>query len=65
MTITYGIQSNVVAAMAIEVIHNSCNMCIRNLPDIYDLSPQASSTHIRIYPLCPCYSYVFHVSVWS
>ena len=27
--------------------HNSCNMFIGGLPDMYTLSPQASGVHIR------------------
>ena len=38
-----------------KVIHNSCNMAIRDLPDMYALSPwasdpQASGIHIRQIP---------------
>ena len=34
------------------MVHNSCNMCIRGLPDMYTLSPRAcgpraSGVHIR------------------
>ena len=30
-----------------EVLHNSCNITTRDLPDMYVLSPQALSIHIR------------------
>ena len=38
-----------------EVIHNTCNMCARDLPDMYALSPwacgpRASGIHIRQTP---------------
>ena len=29
------------------MVHNSCNMCTRVLPDMYILIPQASGVHIR------------------
>ena len=34
----------------LEVIHNTCNMGARDLPDMYVLSPQASGIHIRQIP---------------
>ena len=33
-----------------EVIHNTCNMGARDLPDMYALSPRASGIHIRQIP---------------
>ena len=33
-----------------EVIHITCNMCSRDLPDMYALSPRASGIHIRQIP---------------
>ena len=35
MTITCGIQPTGVVTMAMEVLHNTCNMCICDLPDMY------------------------------
>ena len=32
-------------------VHNSCNMYIRDLPDMYALSPRASGIHIRQIPM--------------
>ena len=32
------------------MIHNSCNMAIRDLPDMYTLIPRASGIHIRQIP---------------
>ena len=46
-----------------EVIHNTCNMGARDLPDMYALSPQAcgpraSGIHIRQIPHAhACYNY--------
>ena len=41
--ITCGIQLTGVGVvtMATEVLYNTCNMCIRNLPDMNTLNPQA------------------------
>ena len=33
-----------------EVLHITCNMCTRDLPDMYALSPRASGIHIRQIP---------------
>ena len=33
-----------------EVLHITCNMCTRDLPDMYALSPRASDIHIRQIP---------------
>ena len=46
MTITCGIQPTDVVTMTMEVLHNTCNMYIRDLPDMYALSSWASG-HIR------------------
>ena len=35
MTITCGIEPTGVATMAMNVLHNTCNMCIGDLPDMY------------------------------
>ena len=35
MTITCGIQPNGVVTMVMEVLHNTCNMCIGDLSDMY------------------------------
>ena len=32
------------------MLHITCNMCTRDLPDMYALSPQASGIHIRQIP---------------
>ena len=46
-----------------KVIHNTCNMAIRDLPDMYALSPQACSPQasgIHMYQANPpwsCYNY--------
>ena len=29
------------------MVHNSCNVCTRGLPDMYTLSPRALGVHIR------------------
>ena len=39
MTFTCGIQPTGAVTMAMEVLHNTCNMCINDLPDMYVLSP--------------------------
>jgi len=33
-----------------KVLHISCNMCTRDLPDTYALSPRALGIHIRQIP---------------
>ena len=53
VTITCGIQTTGIVTMAIKVLHNTCNMCIRDLPDMYPLIPQASGIHIRQIPHVP------------
>ena len=40
MTITCGIQHTGVT-MALKVLHNTCNICIHDLLDMYVLSPWA------------------------
>ena len=43
------------------VVHNSCNMGTRGLPDIYTLSPRALG--VRIYQAnhsYPCYNYIMN-----
>ena len=42
VTITCDIQPTGVVTMAMEVLHNTCNMCICDLPNMYAWSPQAS-----------------------
>ena len=32
------------------MLHISCNLCTRDLPDTYDLSPQAFGVHIKQIP---------------
>ena len=41
MTITCAIQPTGAVTMAMKVLHNTCNMCIHDLPDMYGLSPTA------------------------
>ena len=48
MTITCDIQPTGVVTMAMKLLHNTCNMCIRDLPDMSALIRQASSIHIHI-----------------
>ena len=40
LTITCGIQPTVVVTMVMEVLHNSCNMCTLDLPDMYAYGPE-------------------------
>ena len=51
MTITSGIQPTGVVTMAMEMLNNTCNMCICDLPDMNDLIPQAlgPQAHISIH----------------
>ena len=56
MTIICGIQLTGVVTMATEVLHNTCNMCFCDLPDMNALipwacGPQASGIHIRQIPM--------------
>ena len=39
MTITCGIQPTGVYTMAMKVLHNTCNMCVHNMPDMNALIP--------------------------
>ena len=43
MTITCGIQCTTwccyYVTMAMNVLHNTCNMCVHDLPDMYALEP--------------------------
>ena len=59
VTITCGIQPTGIVTMAMEVLQNSCNMCTRDLPDMYALRlwacisgnffmPMLQLLHIRI-----------------
>ena len=55
MTVTCGIQPTSVVTMAMKVLHDTCNMCICDLPNMNVLipwacGPQASSIHIRKIP---------------
>ena len=43
VTITCGIQPIDVVTMAMKVLHNTCNMCIFDLPDMKALISQAYS----------------------
>ena len=69
MTITCGIQPTGVVTMAMKVLHNTCNMCICDFPDMNVLipracGPQALAIHIRQIPMpmlqplhTPCFSF--------
>ena len=51
VTMTCGIQHASVVTMAMEVLHNSCNICIHDLPDMYALELQAyisANPHVHI-----------------
>ena len=55
MTITCGIQTTGVVTMGTKVIHNTCNMAICDLPDMYAQSSRATGLmaegiHIRQIP---------------
>ena len=52
VTITCGIQPTGVVTMEMKVFHNTCNMCIHDLPDMNALIPWALGMHIR-QPLMP------------
>ena len=67
MTITSGIQATGVVTMAMEVLHNTCNMCICDLPDMYALIPQAcspwsSGIHIRQIPHAHVTTITYHTA---
>ena len=59
MTITCGIQPTGTLTMAMEVLHNTCNMYICNLSNMNAVIPQASGIHIRQIP----YAYTLKVIV--
>ena len=42
-----GTQPTGVVTMAMEVLHNICNMCICGLPDMYAVGPWASGIHTQ------------------
>ena len=50
-----------------EVLHNSCNMGTRDLPDMHALSPQAAPSGFghtcQVNHSCPCYNYKLNY-VW-
>ena len=55
VTITCGIQPTGVVTMTMKVLHNTCNMYIRDLSDmnafiLHTCSSQASGMHIRLIP---------------
>ena len=61
MTITYGIQPATVATIVMKVLHNSCNMCILELTDMYALTLRPAAlmlvhTYQSIHS-CTCYNY--------
>ena len=62
-TITCGIQTTGVVTNGNKVLHNTCNMCIRDLPDMNALipwacEPQALGIHIyQANPPCLCYNH--------
>ena len=59
VTITCGIQPTGVITMAMEVLHNTCNMYTCDLPDIYALSPWAYISG-KSYPSCPYHNHYIH-----
>ena len=63
VTITCGIQPTDVVTVAMEVLHNSCNMCSCDLPDMYPLVPLALDIcTYQVNPSCTCYNhYINHV----
>ena len=48
-----------------EVLHISCNMGTRDLPDMYALSPRASGHTYQTNPSCPCMLQLIHVTYHS
>ena len=64
MTITCGIQPTFVTTMAVEVLLNTCNMCICILPDTYvcpwACGPWASKAIPRAYVTT-----IMYLSVWA
>ena len=65
VTITCGIQPTGVVTMTIKVSHNTCNMCICDLPDMYTsaLRPVAFRLCHTYWanPSCPCYNHCIFV----
>ena len=51
VTITCGIQPTGVITMAMKVLHNTCNMCICDLPDMDALNPQAYISGKSLMPM--------------
>ena len=47
--------------MHMEVLHISCNMCNRDLPDMYALGLWA---YISGNPSCPCYNYYMYACMY-
>ena len=52
---TSGIQPIGVVTMDMQVLHNSCNMCAHNLPDVYALSPWDLAVNINNIPMIMSY----------
>ena len=52
--ITYGIQPTGAVTMAMEVLHNSCNMCSSDCPICM---PSGLGYTYQIYPSFPYYNY--------
>ena len=48
-----------------EVIHITCNMGSRDLPDMYALSPQASDIHIRQIPPAHVTTYTYILCIYT
>ena len=62
MAITCGIQPTSVVTMVVKVLHNTCNVCICELPDMNALVPLASGIHTyQANPSCPWYNYYMYV----
>ena len=49
MTITCGIQPFVFVTMAMEVLYNTCNMCICDLPNMNPLIPRTCGLRLQAY----------------
>ena len=50
VTITCGIYPTGIVTMAMKFLHNICNMCIHDLPNMNALIPWALGIHIRQIP---------------
>ena len=52
----------VLLLMTTEVLHNTCNMCIRDLPDTNALIPWFSGFKhtYSVNPSCPCYNHYLY-----